>query len=42
MTLTNERIREFANFLCWEEKSAATQEKYLRDGSGFLRVRGGR
>ncbi len=35
MTLTNERIREFANFLCQEEKSAATQEKYLRDVRAF-------
>ncbi len=35
MTLTNERIREFANFLCREEKSAATQEKYLRDVRAF-------
>lgn len=35
MTLTNERIREFAKFLCREEKSAATQEKYLRDVGAF-------
>lgn len=35
MTLTNERIREFAKFLCREEKSAATQEKYLRDVRAF-------
>ncbi len=35
MTLTNERIREFAKFLCREEKSGATQEKYLRDVQAF-------
>ncbi len=35
MTLTNEGIREFANFLCREEKSGATQEKYLRDVQAF-------
>ncbi len=33
MQLSNERIKEFANYLCWEEKSAATQEKYLLEGS---------
>ncbi len=31
MKLSNEEIQEFANYLCREEKSAATQEKYLRD-----------
>ncbi len=35
MTLTNKRIQEFANFLCREEKSEATQEKYLRDVRAF-------
>ncbi len=35
MILTNERIREFENFLCREEKSVATQEKYLRDVRAF-------
>lgn len=35
MTLTNERIQEFANYLCREEKSGATQEKYLRDVRTF-------
>lgn len=35
MKLTNEQIGEFANYLCREEKSAATQEKYLRDVRGF-------
>ncbi len=35
MTLTNEGIREFAKFLCREEKSGATQEKYLRDVRAF-------
>lgn len=31
MTVNNERICEFANYLRREEKSFATQEKYLRD-----------
>lgn len=31
MILTTEQIEEFANYLCREEKSKATQEKYLRD-----------
>jgi len=31
MKLTTEQINEFAKSLCREEKSAATQEKYLRD-----------
>lgn len=31
MKLSNKEIQEFANYLCREEKSAATQEKYLRD-----------
>jgi len=31
MTLTNDQIKEFAYHLYQEEKSAATQEKYLRD-----------
>lgn len=31
MKLSNKEIKEFANYLCREEKSAATQEKYLRD-----------
>lgn len=35
MKLTNEQIKEFANYLCREEKSIATQEKYLRDVRGF-------
>ncbi len=35
MTLTSEEIREFAKFLCREEKSGATQEKYLRDVQAF-------
>lgn len=36
MKLSNEKIREFANYLCREEKSAATQEKYLRDVCAFF------
>lgn len=35
MTLTNGQIRKFANYLCREEKSVATQEKYLRDVRAF-------
>ncbi len=35
MKLLNEEIQEFANYLCREEKSAATQEKYLRDVRAF-------
>lgn len=31
MKLSNKEIKEFANYLCREEKSVATQEKYLRD-----------
>lgn len=33
--ITNEQIQIFANFLRNEEKSMATQEKYLRDVRGF-------
>lgn len=35
MKLSNEQIKEFANYLCREEKSSATQEKYLRDVQAF-------
>lgn len=35
MQLSNEQIKEFANYLCREEKSTATQEKYLRDVQAF-------
>ena len=35
MILTYEKICELANYLCREEKSAATQEKYLRDVHAF-------
>ena len=35
MILSTEQIREFADSLCREEKSAATQEKYLRDVRAF-------
>lgn len=37
MKLSTEQIKEFANYLCREEKSAATQEKYLRDVQAFCR-----
>ena len=35
MKLSKKQIGEFANHLCREEKSAATQEKYLRDVQAF-------
>ena len=35
MRLSNEQIEEFASYLCQEEKSASTQEKYLRDVQAF-------
>ncbi len=35
MKLSAERIKEFASYLCREEKSTATQEKYLRDVQAF-------
>lgn len=35
MKLTIKQITEFANYLRQEEKSAATQEKYLRDAQAF-------
>lgn len=35
MKLSIENIKEFANYLCREEKSCATQEKYLRDVQAF-------
>ena len=33
--LTHEHIRSFSEYLCSEEKSVATREKYLRDGRRF-------
>ena len=41
MKLSNEQIKEFANYLCREEKSTATQEKYLRDVQAFSVYAGG-
>lgn len=35
MTISTEQIKEFASHLCREEKSTATQEKYLRDVQAF-------
>ena len=35
MKLSKEQIKEFASHLCREEKSSATQEKYLRDVQNF-------
>ena len=37
MKLSTEQIKQFANYLCREEKSTATQEKYLRDVQAFCR-----
>ncbi len=37
MKLSTKRIKEFENYLCREEKSTATQEKYLRDVQAFCR-----
>lgn len=37
MKLSMKRIKEFASHLCREEKSTATQEKYLRDVQAFCR-----
>jgi len=36
MTLSKEPLKDFANHLCREEKSTATQEKYLRDVRAFF------
>ena len=41
MQLFTEAIAKFANYLCNEEKSAATQEKYLRDAQAFCSYAGG-
>ena len=35
MKISTEKIKEFSNYLCREEKSSATQEKYLRDAQAF-------
>lgn len=37
----NDKIMAYANYLCVEEKSQATQEKYLRDIRLFCRFSGG-
>ena len=36
MKLSTEDIKRFWNYLCREEKSTATQEKYLRDVQRFF------
>ena len=41
MILSTEQISEYARHLCREEKSAATQEKYLRDVHAFSAYLGG-
>ena len=33
--ITKEQLRAFSDYLCQEEKSFATQEKYLRDVRAF-------
>ena len=35
MKLSVTNIKEFADYLCREEKSMATREKYLRDVQSF-------
>ena len=42
MKLSVTKIKEFADYLCREEKSMATQEKYLRDVRSFSVYVGGR
>lgn len=42
MTLTTTSIAEYADFLCREEKSTATQEKYMRDVRSFYEYVAGR
>ncbi len=42
MKLSIEQIKEFAAFLCREEKSTATQEKYLRDVQAFYAYANGK
>ncbi len=41
MKLSTEQIKEFASYLCREEKSTATQEKYLRDAQAFFKFADG-
>ncbi len=41
MKLSEEQIKEFGRYLCWEEKSTATREKYLRDVRVFYKYAGG-
>lgn len=36
MRLTKECIKGFEEHLCWEEKSIATRDKYMRDGRAFF------
>lgn len=41
MNISNEQVRSFADHLRSEEKSKATQEKYLRDVNSFIRYANG-
>lgn len=41
MKLSVEQIKEFSVYLCREEKSIATQEKYLRDVRAFFKYANG-
>ena len=41
MKISNDQIQEFASYLSREEKSDATQEKYLRDVQAFCVYTGG-
>ena len=42
MTTLHPELQQFRNYLIREEKSLATQEKYLRDAAAFLRYAAGR
>ena len=42
MRITVTNVRKFADYLCYEEKSTATQEKYLRDVRMFCAYSDGR
>lgn len=42
MTISTEQIKEYADYLCREEKSTATQEKYIRDIRAFSLYADGR
>ena len=41
MKISTDQLQKFANYLSQEEKSDATQEKYLRDVQAFCVYTGG-